>query len=248
MSRLSDVSQFIAASRNASSADDLRALMEPMTRYMGFHNYALFQHRRRFRWSEPKQLALSDYPLSWIEHYFEKEMSADDPIHLASCRTGVGYSFEEVYRLIPVTARQQKVMEASRKAGITDGFSVPSHVPGEASGSCTFIVRDGAALPVRNLLMAQLVGSFAYEAARQLLLRGEPVMRCAKLTTRQLECVLLVGKGKTDREIARILGIKEDTVKEHIEEARRRVGGARRSALPIRAVYRGDLSFSDILD
>jgi hypothetical protein len=37
LSRLGDVNQFITASRSARSADDLRALMAPITRDMGFH-------------------------------------------------------------------------------------------------------------------------------------------------------------------------------------------------------------------
>ena len=48
LSRLADVNQFIAASRAARSADDLRALMEPITQEMGFYGYALFQHVKHF--------------------------------------------------------------------------------------------------------------------------------------------------------------------------------------------------------
>jgi LuxR family quorum-sensing system transcriptional regulator CciR len=97
--------------------------------------------------------------------------------------------------------------------------------------------------------MAQLVGSFAYEAARQLILRGEKLVAAPQtLTCRQLECIVLVGKGKTDWEIGHVLGIREDTVKEHLEEARRRCGVSRRAELPIHALYRGSLSFSDIMN
>lgn len=249
MSRLGDVNQFIAASRTARNADDLRALMGPITREMGFHSYALFQHVKHFSWKQKKALAISNFPRSWLEYFFENKFSTHDPIHLASYRTSVGFRFDQIPSLIPITDRQQKIMEASRLAGLTDGFCVPAHIPGETNGTCTFVVEDGAPLPIENLPMAQLVGSFAYEAARQLIMKGEKVVRAGEaLTTRQLECIILVGKGKTDWEIGHVLGIREDTVKEHLEEARRRCGVSRRAELPIHALYRGSVSFNDIMN
>jgi LuxR family quorum-sensing system transcriptional regulator CciR len=251
LSRLADVNQFIVASRSARTADDLRALMEPITREMGFHCYALFQHVRNFNWSQHKALAISNFPRSWLEYFIENKLAGDDPIHLASNRTSVGFAFDHIPKLIGISDRQRKIMEASKRAGLTDGFCVPAHVPGEANGTCTFVVQNGAELPRDNLPMAQLVGSFAYEAARQLLLNGNKLVRgkaFEPLTNRQLECVVLVGKGKTDWEIGRVLGIREDTVKEHLEEARRRCGVSRRAELPIHALYRGSINFSDIIN
>lgn len=250
MSRLSDINEFISTARAATSADDLRALMEPMTREMGFHSYALFQHVRHFSWKKKKLLAISNYPRDWLDYFFEHKLTTDDPIHIASHRTGVGFTFDQIPSLIPVTRRQQDILEGSRKAGITDGFCVPAHVPGETNGTCTFVVTDGVGLPMENLPMAQLVGCFAYEAARQLLLAGEGLVQCPRserLTSRQLECIVLVARGKTDWEIATVLGIHEDTVTEHLDEARRRCGVSRRTELPIHALYNGDLAFSDIL-
>src|SRR4051794_14438136 len=68
------------------------------------------------------------------------------------------------------------------------------------------------------------------------------------LTTRQLECVRLVGRGKTDWEISQMLGITEGTVTSHINEARRRNAVTRRAELPVQALFRGDLEFSDLID
>jgi LuxR family quorum-sensing system transcriptional regulator CciR len=251
LSRLADVNHFIAASRAARSADDLRALMDPITREMGFHCYALFQHVAQFSWGQSNALAISNFPRSWLNYFVEHRLSAEDPVHVASSRTAVGFAFDHIPNLIKVSDRQEKIMEASRRAGLTDGFCVPAHIPGEANGTCTFVMQNGAELPRENFPMAQLVGSFAYEAARQLLLKGNKLVRTAPsepLTSRQLECIILVGKGKTDWEIAKVLGIRKDTVKEHLEEARRRCGVSRRSELPIHALYRGSLQFGDIIN
>lgn len=45
-----------------------------------------------------------------------------------------------------------------------------------------------------------------------------------RLSDRQLECLTWVALGKTDKEIASILGLKQQTVHNHIERAKRRIG------------------------
>ena len=249
MSRLSDVNEFISRSRACRVADDLRAVMEPVTREMGFDAYALYQHVKRFDWGKRNLLAISNFSRAWLDEFFEHEMSADDPVHLASYRTSVGFRFDEIPRLVRLTDRHQRVLAAGRKAGISDGFCVPAHIPGETNGTCTFVVHAGRTLPADNLPMAQLVGAFAYEAARQIQLSGADLVRPAgeRLTTRQIECIVLIARGKTDWEISQILGIHEQTVTEHLNEARRRCGVARRTELVVRALYEGDVTFKDIL-
>lgn len=225
--------------------------MEPITQEMGFHGYALFQHVKHFSWKRKRTLAISNFSRVWLEHFFSERLYASDPVLLASRRTAVGFRFDEVSSLVEVNDRQRETMSAARKAGIADGFCVPIHVPGERNGVCSFVVGEDASLPIENLPMAQLVGCFAYEAARHLQLAGDTIVRRAPvhaLTSRQLECIVFVARGKTDWEISQILGLKEDTVTEHLDEARRRCGVSRRTELVVHTLYNGDLSFNDILN
>lgn len=250
MSRLSDVNAFIEQSRQCRTADDLRRIMEAITCEMGFHSYALYQHVHQFSWNNKRLLAISNYSRTWLEYFFDQKFGAHDPVHLASYRTAVGFRFGEIPNLISLSDRQREILEAIRREGITDGFCVPAHVPGETNGTCTFIVRDAKPLPETNLPMAQLVGSFAYEAGRQIQLSGERIVNslpARNLTTRQLECIVLVGRGKTDWEIAQILGVKEQTVTDHVDAARHRCGVSRRTELVVHALYNGDITFADII-
>jgi hypothetical protein len=89
--------------------------MEPITRDMGFDCYALFQHVKHFSWRQKKLLAISNYPRSWLEYFFENKLSADDPIHLASYRTGVGFAFDQIPALIEITDRQRRIIEESKR-------------------------------------------------------------------------------------------------------------------------------------
>jgi DNA-binding CsgD family transcriptional regulator len=63
---------------------------------------------------------------------------------------------------------------------------------------------------------------------RRALLRGE---RCASMTPRENEVAMLVARGCTDRDIARILGIGFGTVRTHITNAMSKNGCANRAEL-----------------
>ena len=269
MSRFSDVDIFIHTLRGARTAHDIHAIVGSMTREMGFHSFTLVQHAKNFSRENKRFLAVSNFSEAWIDHYLEHRLHEHDPLYAATRQTTMGFRFDEVASLIRITGRQEETREAGRREGITDGFCVPSHVPGEDEGSCTFVMRNNKPLPTRNLALAQLVGNFAYEAARRLWRQGVcfigPEFRGAEreredsaqflaiprgptLTTRQLECILLMARGKTDWEISKILGLHEQTVTQHLNEARRRCGVSRRTELAIHALYHGHLTFDDILN
>ncbi len=71
-------------------------------------------------------------------------------------------------------------------------------------------------------------------------------MERTRLTGRQAECVALVARGKTDWEISRILGIGQETVTQHVKDARERYGTTKRTLLAIRALFDGQISFADV--
>ncbi|MBV9929425.1 MAG: LuxR family transcriptional regulator [Alphaproteobacteria bacterium] len=258
MSRLDDVNAFITQSRACRTADDLRRLMEAITREMGFESYALFQHVKNFSWTNNRLLAISNYSRGWLEYFFENDFGKDDPAMVASYRTSVGFRLAEIPSLITMTERHQKILSAARSAGIVDAFCVPAHIPGEINGSCTFTVGSTSTLPEANFPMAQLVGNFAYEAARRIQLAASPPSRVGgnptnsavaspTITTRQLQCLALVAKGKSDWEISRILGIGQETVKHHIRSARERYDVGTRVQAAIHAIADGQLTIYDVI-
>lgn len=104
----------------------------------------------------------------------------------------------------------------------------------------------GQSIDRDQLPLAQLIGTFAFEAARkaQRFNAGAPP---PQLTDRQVECVALVARGKTDWEIARILGVGSETVTQHLKDARERYGVTKRTMLAVRALFDGLISFTDIL-
>jgi LuxR family quorum-sensing system transcriptional regulator CciR len=149
-----------------------------------------------------------------------------------------------------MSKHQKAYMVNARAAGLDRGYTVPIHVPGEASGLCSFVTTKGRELPADSLPAAQYLACFAFEAARRLVENrsgpddGGSVPR---LTQRQLDCVVLAARGKSNWVVGKLLGLSPDTVHKYLESAKRRYGVSSRTELVVRALYDGQLSFKDII-
>lgn len=219
--------------------------MQDITARMGFRHFALVHHINVSMPGSPT-IRLVDYPSDWVEIFEERKLYASDPIHRASQRTAVGFEWNDVERLIKLSERDRAVLSAAQAVGVGDGFTIPAHIPGEINGSCSFAMRSGEAIDRDQLPLVQLIGTFAFEAARKAN-QSKTGVSPAQLTDRQVECVALVARGKTDWEIGRILGVGSETVTQHLKDARERYGVTKRTMLAVRALFDGAISFTDIL-
>jgi LuxR family transcriptional regulator, quorum-sensing system regulator CciR len=160
----------------------------------------------------------------------------------------VGFAWEEVPGKIAMTSRQRAILENAAKHGLRDGYTVPANIPGHSSGSCSFATRRGQRFPEENLLLAQLIGGFAFQAARNLSQIGSAhPQSLPRLTPRQHECLLLAIQGMSDWNIGRVLGLSSETVNQHFDMARRRFHVATRLQLALCAIFDGQISFIEAL-
>jgi LuxR family quorum-sensing system transcriptional regulator CciR len=111
-------------------------------------------------------------------------------------------------------------------------------------------IRLGTQFPEASLPSAQYIASFAFEAARRVVkLNRSPDSFSdgpTRLTQRQLDCLVLVGRGKSDWDISQLLGISDQTVHQHVEAAKKRFGVASRTQMVVRALFESQLTFSDL--
>lgn len=257
MTQLSDVNSFIEISKSVTRPQDLDRLIADISREMGFDHYALIHHVDLTAYTSDLDhmekgslVALWNYPETWVEQYHERNIVANDPVLIASQRTNVGFAWEDMGDLIKITPLHRAITEDTRRAGLAQGFTVPAHIPGETIGSCSFAVKTGRALPRDNLAMAQLVGSFAFQAARAMVVKARqkgPPDVPKRLGNRQLQCIALMARGKSDWEIGRILGISDLTVRRHLTLAKEHYDVTSRFQMAMRAMFEGQISLSDVL-
>jgi LuxR family quorum-sensing system transcriptional regulator CciR len=230
-----------------TSAEELAQVMADICDRLGFEHFALTHHVDIL--TARSAIRLHNYPAQWADYYDRNAIGVTDPVHRASHRTSVGFLWSSIASLIPLTTNDRKLLDRGRDEGIGDGFTVPAHVPGEARGSVSFANRADTPIDAAMLPAAQLVGNFAFEAARHLWHVDHPgIVPMPVLTDRQRDCVLWAARGKGDWEISRILGVSQETVAMHIKQARERYGVGKRTLVAIRALFDGTLSFDDILD
>tara|TARA_R110000782_G_scaffold268047_4_gene364066 strand:- start:7427 stop:8026 length:600 start_codon:yes stop_codon:yes gene_type:complete len=186
---------------------------------LGFSYYALVDHVDH-RAERLGKIFLTNYPELWVEHFLEASLFRVDPV-IAACRcTHLGFCWGDLATLIPLSAAQREILESAGKIGLSVGFTVPINLPGYRGGSCNFAAKRLADFPRSNLLAAQLLGMFAFEAARRLTRGTEKKPGNVSLTPRQLECIALAGQGKSDGVIAQLLNLSENSVTNYLTAAR----------------------------
>lgn len=228
----------------AGQEDQLFVALARAAGRMGFDHFALAFDRRG---GEAASMLVHNYPDAWAKLYVGLDLSTTDPIRRAGERSITGFEWRDVGRYIPLSRGDRQLLSVARESGVGDGFTVPRHLPGEATGSCSFAVGPRAAMPGDMLNVAEIIGAIAIARARELM--GATAQRPRSvLTERQRECVLWSARGKTAGEIADILGISEETVVRHLKMARDRYSVHCRSMLILCALFDGLIGFSDVYD
>ncbi|API58652.1 hypothetical protein BSL82_04445 [Tardibacter chloracetimidivorans] len=248
MLSLKHVNALLQTFREARTEEELFAALIKATEVLGFSQVAMGHH---VDLGSPPHgaIRLTNYNQDWIAHGMDRDYFADDPIHLASTKTVNGFLWQEVDQIINLTARHKQVLAEAVGFGLGAGFTVPVHLPGEYHGTCSFAAPSLDQLHENALPIAQLCGTFAFEAARRIMrrrmnLEDKPM---PELRPRELQALILVGRGKTDGEIGAILGVSQATAHGHVEGARRAYGNAQRAYMIVRALFDGQISFADLL-
>jgi LuxR family quorum-sensing system transcriptional regulator CciR len=245
---LAVVQEFVTAAAKAGSMKDLRGHIEAAVRQLGFDYFAIIHHVG-FGRPEDQHVRLTNYPVEWVGYVLEQS-KLPDPVVRAAERISSGFKWDQLDSLLQMTTAEIEYMAQAARYGIVQGYTVPNHVPGETFGSCNFAVGHDRPFPDASVSAAQALGSFAFEAARRLVRQrpGEIYLRPSPLSDRQRECLLFVARGKSDSVIAQLLDIRPKTVNEHIEAAKRRYAVATRSQLLVRALFRSEICFSEVID
>lgn len=249
-SRFSNVQHFVRTIRDAASLADISDILSDATRRFDFDHFAMFQRLSAQDGAPPVQL--SDYPAQWIDLLATGSYYVHDPVLVAVEKSVAPFSWDDLPCLVAMTRQQRIYMQSAHEQGLTRGYTVPIHVPGEASGLCSFVTSGNRELPADSLPAAQYLACFAFEAARRLAVvrpaPGDDGERAApRLTQRQLDCVVLAARGKSNWVAGKLLGLSPDTVHKYLESAKRRYGVSSRTELVVRALFDGQLTFKDII-
>jgi LuxR family quorum-sensing system transcriptional regulator CciR len=251
MERVKHFDKLIQRLNDACDFSMLQDSIAEITRTLGFAQFALGHHVDLVR-PPSNAIRLTNYDPRWVNETLEHRFFADDPVHALTARLVRPFYWNELSALpdeIVMTEHRLRILERARTFGLADGVTVPVRLSGEYEGSCSFATDDIAKIHPLALSLSPTAATFAFEKARRLMRKrdGKAPEPVPDFTTRQREMLILVGRGKTDAEIAEVMGVSRRMAHEHVEAGRRAYGNAQRTFMVIRAIFDGVISFADIL-
>lgn len=183
-------------------------------------------------------LYLSDWPEELKALRRNQMAILNDPIAHCALRSKRPFTWEEARRYASRSGR--KVVDMVHDFGLTEGMMFPMHalhsVPGGVSlGGCrkTKLTRT-------QVCEVEIVCQTAYYHL-EVMLGPFPYQKVAELTGREMQCVQLAAAGKTNWEIAQILGVQEDTVKKTLNRARARLDAVNRTHMVATAIAKNQI-------
>lgn len=240
------VQSFLRAAEQASTLAELGAALGHASRALGFDHFELVVRTGLALDRAP--VRLHELPEAWAARLARGSDRRLDPVAAASMRATAPFAWSELPAIIRLTPGRRALMAAAAAAGLGDGWTVPFHRRGTATGFCSFITAGGRPLPTPRLPAATRLAAIAVPAAGRIAARADRRAPSPRLTPRQRDCVVLAGRGKSDWAAARILGLSPETVHKYLEAAKARFGVSTRTELVVRALYEGQIGFADLID
>lgn len=235
----------LKALATTTSPADLAALMTDITRELGFRHYALIHHAD-LRGSPSYRVKLLDYPEAVEERIIEHATWRRDPVIRACAFTHRAFHWSELPDIICLDRRDRDCLEFGGKSGLNEGITIPCHLLGDYTASCTFAGTKAPRRALRQLGVAQMIGIFAFQAARRLICGERLIPRRPRLHPRLRDCIILLGRGCSNKEIARALSITPRTVDGYLTEARRLLDAHYRAELVVSAIFAGEIGIGEL--
>jgi LuxR family transcriptional regulator, quorum-sensing system regulator CviR len=158
------------------------------------------------------------YPEEWIRLYWQKGYFEVDPVLQTALRKPGTQHWETTYKTAS-SDKQTEFMAAAKEFGLRDGIT--TGLADAACGIATFC-SFASAERVDAKRYVPLVEYFGYHVHLALLRTApkssQPVAPCVReLSLREMTILNWVKNGKTNWEIAKIMGITERTIRFHVE-------------------------------
>ncbi len=185
---------------------------------------------------------LVNYPADFMNYYFEKDLARIDPVLKACFTQSRAFTWADLEAHSSLTEAQLRLMRMGEGAGLNNGVGVPirSHNAMVAGfGLASSERRDAARFDadILGALAAQFYVAFKRLYARPLSTSEIPV----SLTPKETEILSWVAAGKTDDEIAVILGISRNTVDSHMRHVFRKLEAGNRVSAVVKGIGQGHI-------
>jgi LuxR family quorum sensing-dependent transcriptional regulator len=165
-----------------------------------------------------------DWPQDWLDFYQENGFVTHDLLPIESRRRVGPFWYSEVISRHKLSGKQKELYDAGVAYGWQDVFAVPIHGPGSLQGLVTMATRQELKLSPAHCAVLEAMAREVWERCRTAEGFGMSDARPVQLSPREIECLQWAAAGKSDADIAVLVGIKPATAHFHIERAKQRFG------------------------
>jgi DNA-binding CsgD family transcriptional regulator len=165
-----------------------------------------------------------DWPQDWIEFYETNQFVEHDLLPIEARRRVSPFWYSDIISRFKLTKKQKQLYDGGMAYGWKDVFAVPIHGPGSMQGLVTMATRESLALSATDSAVLEMMARVVWESCRTSEGFGMFDPDRAQLSPREIECLQWAAAGKSDADIAVLIGIKPATAHFHIEQAKKRLG------------------------
>lgn len=212
---------------------------------LGFRYFACVSHVDPLH-PPPNAIVIHNYPAAWVRRFSDERLYAIDPVLQRAERENQPFFWDRVFP-DALTPTQRALLADAAALGIAHGFTFPiQQTPGLRAPrtSCSIVPGGARVAPDRYLAVEGM--ALHLVAAINRLLTPYREEKTAALSHRERQCVLLIAQGKTDGEIAGLLGMAQSTAHTYIERLKLRLGVKTRTAAVARALIEGQICLGEL--
>lgn len=205
-------------------------------------NLSLCDYQRNY----PESIHVLTYPLTWISHYIRYSYGDIDPIPKIDLRKVTAVDWNGLKK----SASQQQLFDKFEQFKIgNSGITVSVHAGGSQYFALSFIFLCEPSS--WDSLRSTNIEKFHMEAER-LVRRYLEIFEPGRqpeciLTPREREVLGYVAQGRTDAQVADLMGIGKWTVVTHMQSAKYKLGCSNRAAAVAKAVSYGLIDIKHVV-
>lgn len=170
---------------------------------------------------------LNAWPRDWFEHYTGNDYVHLDPVARHCFHTVLPFEWGQAPYDAETDPIAHRIMKEAEDSGMPAGFCIPVHMEDGMQG-CVSLAAQEVDIAQEDRLMLHLIALYAHGRLR-FLKRQIPERDPPKITGREAEVLKWAAVGKSNADIAEILGISPRTVVFHFESIARRMGTLNRT-------------------
>lgn len=226
---------FIESVQKTNTENELRDVLKNTLQTLGVHYFTLYEFT-----GSTTEGVIGNYPDEWNGRYAKKRYEYLDPVALKLFKERKGFFWDRKLFETDGTLKggKRQVFGEGGEFGLREGYA---YLIGDQFGQAALtsfcaekIDQDPKMLPAMHLISLYMHGKY-----KELTTKISIPEEAPYLTQRECECLGWAGRGKTNWEIAQILGVKETTIETHIQNAKRKLNVSSKMQAVIRSIQSG---------